>query len=418
MRKLLLSTAMAAAVLCTPAVHASSELAQELIRTGSVKIDNQNPAPLKWMQPINLSMAQLTELLKGPSVHKMDNGHDYKLELMPLNAELMKTFLDLFNEDNNNANPASDKKDKEETDAQDAKKPETTFLLTPSLTPSFHTLTYLEPDPENKKKLGNIIEEKVVELNFVYSNVAYRETKTTLMDWNVSWALTALNVTGVQIPVELIVSEHYDIMTLKRDHQGIIYPDPQPLNAWFMKPPVAADKESDLVAIPQPAPYVTPAAAQNEYSSPQVAIHYTPAPAQNLAPEVLVLPPVPDQVPAAISQTLLGLLNADQKAKLPVHFCAKAYRELYPDANGSPLNLSPDEYALYHYIIKGMTNNHLAPDRPIVVPAKFDAQLYLSENPRLYGEAQSFNIKDPMAYARAQFSIWGRGEENCFTKKK
>lgn len=132
------------------------------------------------------------------------------------------------------------------------------------------------------------------------------------------------------------------------------------------------------------------------------------------------MPSVPDPVLAPISPTLLAALDDNRKAKLPKFFCADAYIELYPDIlrDAPRFNLDPVSFALYQYVTWGIAEGKLHTERPIVVPADLDVQRYVHENPRFHEEAKRFRIGDPFAYARAQFSIWGRNEDNFYTKRK
>ncbi len=110
-----------------------------------------------------------------------------------------------------------------------------------------------------------------------------------------------------------------------------------------------------------------------------------------------------------------GRLYLTGPLDVPADFCAEAYAEMYPDiALDAPrFCLDPLVFAKVQYHKWGRTEGRLVLTKKIEVPTDFNAQKYLDNYPHFYEEAKQYGV-DPLIYARAQYSQWGKGEGRSY----
>ncbi|GEM_PF-2914691 len=100
---------------------------------------------------------------------------------------------------------------------------------------------------------------------------------------------------------------------------------------------------------------------------------------------------------------------------VPADFNAEAYCLMYPDVeqNAKKYCMQPLIFARVQYFLWGRQKGRLCLTKPIVVPDDFNAEQYLHNHPRMYEEAKRFGV-EPLIYAMAQYSQWGKDEKNSY----
>lgn len=377
MRKLLLSTALCFATLSAPAAQASSELTEGLIKMTAVKIDNSNVRLSDFMQPTQLTLDQLSQLLKGPHKHKMANGREYELTLSPVDPSRVALLIEMLsnkdktptdapvgqnNNNDTNASAPGDQNNNNETKKEE-ETPAPQFLLVPSLRPAFLEHTVITEQGSSSSKV---------------------------MTWNIVWNLMHANDSGFALPVELLCSEIYDVSKLPKDLMGdFIYPEP--VYNWFIKAPVISDKE-----IPQNGNATAPA-SNSPTAQPTPAV-----PAKRSMPNWnmnMYAPPM-DKIDNILGRLQVHLKHVPQTLlnSMRANF-TNVYMDIYAEwatANHQKFKMSKEEAVAFLYanwiLQKPEAANKWFVYSPNCAPADFDAKKYLANNPSLLKEAEALLI--------------------------